>query len=175
MAMHDFVEKAKRGVERSEYFSIQHEELLIFYDSNISKYINVNLQVTQRKLCFNEEVRDAIDDLCDILTEWNARLLSEYNKDQPGDECFDNIKELLNSNDQVVRDRIEKKAKDLGGITNEEITDMEFFKPVRNRGVHKGKKLPRNIALESLNIVDACMSTKCKEGLKKCIEFINHI
>ena len=34
-------------VERSEYFSIQHEELLIF----ISKYINVNLQVTQTRLC----------------------------------------------------------------------------------------------------------------------------
>ncbi len=38
-------------IERSEYFSIQHEKLLIFYDSNISKYINVNLQVTQRRLC----------------------------------------------------------------------------------------------------------------------------
>src|SRR6266508_3023573 len=100
-------------------------------------------------MCFNEEVRDAIDDLCDILTEWNARLLSEYNKDKPGDECFDNIKELLNSNDQVVWDRIEEKAKNLGGVTYEEIIDMGFFKLGRNRGVHKGKKLPKNIALKS--------------------------
>ncbi|CAB4488420.1 unnamed protein product [Rhizophagus irregularis] len=63
-----------------------------------------SLKVIQglQRLCVNEEIRDAIDDLCDILSEWNARLLLEYNKDQPDDKCIDNIKDLLNSNDQAV-------------------------------------------------------------------------
>ncbi|RGB35312.1 hypothetical protein C1646_667840 [Rhizophagus diaphanus] len=53
-------------------------------------------------MCFNEEIRDAIDDLCDILSERNECLLLEYNKDQPDDKCINNIKDLLNSNDQAV-------------------------------------------------------------------------
>jgi len=124
-------------------------------------------------MCFNEEVRDAIDDLCDILTEWNARLLKKYNEGMPNDKCFGNIKELLESNDQVVWDRILEKAKKLGGVEELEMVDMGFFKLGRNNVVHKGKRLPKNIALKSLNIADAYMSTKCKEGLRKCIELIN--
>lgn len=68
-------------------------------------------------MCFNEEVRDATDDLCDILSHWNTFLLEQYNDELLENDRFENIKDLLNSNDQTVWKRIEEKARDLGGVT----------------------------------------------------------
>lgn len=120
---------------------------------------------------FNEEIRDAIDDLCDILSEWNAWLLLEYNKDQPDDKCIDNIKDLLNSNDQAVWDK--GKSQNLGELTDIEISAMGFYKLAQNHRVQKRKKLPRNIALKRLNIASAYMSPICKQGFEKYIKIIN--
>jgi hypothetical protein len=55
------------------------------------------------------------------------------------DDRFENIKDLLNSNDQTVWKRIEEKARDLGEVTRDEIVEMGSYKLARNRGVHKGK------------------------------------
>ncbi|GBB99221.1 hypothetical protein RclHR1_34500002 [Rhizophagus clarus] len=128
---------------------------------------------TTKTMCFNEELRDAIDDLCDILSKWNDRLLSKYNED-PKVPCFNNIKDLLESTDNTVWEKIEKTAKKLGGLTDKEISAMGLFKLARNRGVHKGATLPRKIALERLDIASTTMSPICKQGLKKCIEVINY-
>ncbi|EXX54940.1 hypothetical protein RirG_229890 [Rhizophagus irregularis DAOM 197198w] len=70
-----------------------------------------------KTMCFNEEVRDATDDLCDILSHWNTFLLEQYNDELLENDRFENIKDLLNSNDQTVWKRIEEKARDLGGVT----------------------------------------------------------
>ncbi|POG58684.1 hypothetical protein GLOIN_2v1728575, partial [Rhizophagus irregularis DAOM 181602=DAOM 197198] len=69
-----------------------------------------------KTMCFNEEVRDATDDLCDILSHWNTFLLEQYNDELLENDRFENIKDLLNSNDQTVWKRIEEKARDLGGV-----------------------------------------------------------
>ncbi|CAG8722689.1 1694_t:CDS:2, partial [Funneliformis caledonium] len=127
-----------------------------------------------KTMCFNEDVCDAIDDLCDILSEWNALLLSEYNRD-PDIKCIDNIKDLLKSKNNAVWDKIVEKAQKLGEVTAREISAMGIYKLTRNHGVHKGKTLPRNDALERLNIASADISQICKQGFKKCIEIINNM
>ncbi|GBB98526.1 hypothetical protein RclHR1_03250020 [Rhizophagus clarus] len=55
--------------------------------------------------------------ICDILSRWNTFLLEEYNYGLLEDDRFENIKDLLNSNDQTVWKRIEEKVRDLGGVT----------------------------------------------------------
>ncbi|RGB39954.1 hypothetical protein C1646_664205 [Rhizophagus diaphanus] len=136
-----------------------------------------NSTMTTKAMClngFNEEIRDATDDLCDILSEWHSLLLSEYNEDPPDKICFDNIKGLLTSKDQSVRNKIAEIAQKLGGVTKEEIYVMGLYKLARNRGAHKGKELKRDVALERLNIASVCnMSPICIQGFEKCINFIN--
>ena len=70
--------------------------------------------------------------------------------------------------------RIEEKARDLGGLTYDEITEMDCYKLTQNRRVHKGKRLTKNTALERLNTVSAYMSPECKRGFEKCINVINY-
>src|SRR5687768_8352396 len=96
-------------------------------------------------MCFNEKVCDATDVLCDILPRWNTLLLEEYNYGLLEDDHFENIKDLLNSDDdllktkiqtgkdqtsknQTVWERIDEKVKDLGGVIRDEIFEMGSYK-----------------------------------------------
>jgi hypothetical protein len=49
------------------------------------------------------------------------------------------LKMIVNSNDQTVWKRIEEKARDLGGVTRDEILEMGSYKLARNRGSIRGK------------------------------------
>lgn len=39
----------------------------------------VSKDTRSNTMCYNENTRDATDDICDILSEWNDCILLEYN------------------------------------------------------------------------------------------------
>ncbi|CAG8702534.1 2079_t:CDS:1, partial [Funneliformis mosseae] len=47
------------------------------YDLEFAKDTTDN---NTKTMCCNEDIRDAIDDVCGILSKWNDRLIYEYNK-----------------------------------------------------------------------------------------------
>lgn len=76
----------------------------------------------------NENVQDAADDICDILTQWNDLLLLEYNRVVHENNQFDTFRRLLdNSGNQDMRTKIGV-AQALGGVTLDKLYEMGAYK-----------------------------------------------
>ncbi|CAG8505435.1 3432_t:CDS:2 [Funneliformis caledonium] len=125
------------------------------------------------KLCFNEDVRDATDDLCDILSEWCDRFLYYYNTGLYESDQFTSYKNLMDSYDadrEGVRKRFEMTTK-LLGMTVSEIAQVGFYKISRNIRAHKGKRLSQNAAIRRLNVTQP--TPEFREAIEKCIKLVS--
>jgi hypothetical protein len=126
-----------------------------------------------KTMCHNEDIRDATDDICEIISEWYNRLLYDYNL-ASYDQC-ETIKELLEgvTTDPVVRQGIIRASEFLGGITLNELTAIGGYKLRRNAIVHKAKRLTQDAAIKRLDIACVLMSSECKAAVEKCIKVIS--
>src|SRR4051794_5947245 len=124
-------------------------------------------------MCRNEDLRDATDDVCEMISEWYTRLLYHYNIVLYENDQVDIIRKLMDrSIDQDVHIRIERASKFLGGISFNELTAIGGYKLRRNAKVHKMKWSTRDVALKRLEIAGAQMTSECKKAIEKCIKVI---
>src|SRR5581483_7700522 len=90
-------------------------------------------------------------------------FLSEYNIGVHENRKFATFKELMErSENQDVRNEIEKVAQDLEGVTLDEMHEMGLYKLARNRRAHKGKSLAQDTARRRLDVASVEMSPSCR-------------
>ncbi|CAB4439122.1 unnamed protein product [Rhizophagus irregularis] len=97
-------------------------------------------------MCQNENIRDAIDDVCEIISQWSVDL--------------------------NTRGRIERVCEFLGGITFNELIAIGCYKLRRNERVHKMKWSTQDNALNRLDIASIKMPNDCKQAINKCIKIV---
>ncbi|PKY55752.1 hypothetical protein RhiirA4_427748 [Rhizophagus irregularis] len=124
-------------------------------------------------MCQNENIRDAIDDVCEIISQWYSHFLYHYNVILYEDNRVNTIKELMNrSVDLNTRGRIERVCEFLGGITFNELIAIGCYKLRRNERVHKMKWSMQDNALNRLDIASIKMPNDCKQAINKCIKIV---
>src|ERR1043165_795266 len=118
-------------------------------------------------------MRDAMEDVCTIISKWYDCLLEKYNESLDEKRQSDGIGKLFKDNSEYKTKRVREKAKELG-LSAEELLVIGRYKKDRNVIVHKDEwneftSYTKDIALKRLEIASKEMSSECKIAVEKCI------
>ncbi|RGB26524.1 hypothetical protein C1646_770339 [Rhizophagus diaphanus] len=156
---------------RSEITNSSWNEVVNDYSNII--ILNRDTRNDTELMCRNENLRDATDDVCDVISEWHTRLLYQYNVTSYESDRVNTIKELMDGSiDPNTHLRIEQACEFLGGITFNELIALGVYKLRRNQKVHKMKWSTQDIAFNRLDIASIVMTRDCKKAIEKCIKVV---
>jgi hypothetical protein len=97
-------------------------------------------------VCPGESARDTIDDLCQIIKNWQDRVTTMYNQNLHRDKHYNSITHLYSDaiefnekGNHGVKNRLTLVASKLGNVTLTEVGKMVVYKKIRNSIAHKSK------------------------------------
>lgn len=115
-------------LKRGKYSSMAQSTQSTF-NTFIWFYFSKDTRNDTKIMCYNENLWDATDDVCEMISEWYTCLLYHYNITLFESNWVDTIKKLMDrSINRNVHIRIERASEFLGGITFNKLTAISGYK-----------------------------------------------